>query len=386
VFQTLFPLARIPRPSIVENARVKTGGAARQRGFFLGRIFRSALPLIGAAVLVAPGCSTYHRFQPTVVQQAGIATGGDMSDASVLSYADGTRDVLRQRFHIARNVRQTSTTGQILLAGGAGMAAAFKASATAVATLAAASAGVPQIADVFDTGGRAIAYQQAVEKISQAESAYFKARAGAQPVVPQNQLTIEGALLLEAVNGATDAVELFQAGMLPTIESLRRAEATELHRRASVNEARGGRGFVAERPRPRPAPARPVVVVKPVVVKPVVVKPIPTPDPVVEPQKPEPTQPDPLPFKPDPAKPDPTRPEPIKPEPAKPEPSVFEEQVMRVSLGGRVNGLPSGRAAQILKDFGRATVPSDTSNRQRLKTFVTEADAETLRKLDKAIP
>ena len=99
---------------------------------------------------------------------------------------------------------------------------------------------MPQVAETFDAGGRAVAYQQAVAKISAAENAYFRARAGRSPVVPDNVLTVEGALLYEAINGATDAVELFQAGMLPTLDQLRRAEALELQRRAALRTG-GGR-------------------------------------------------------------------------------------------------------------------------------------------------
>jgi hypothetical protein len=50
---------------------------------------------------------------------------------------------------------------------------------------------MPQVAENFDAGGRAVAYQQAVAKISTAESAYFRARAGRSPVVPNNVLTVE---------------------------------------------------------------------------------------------------------------------------------------------------------------------------------------------------
>jgi hypothetical protein len=93
---------------------------------------------------------------------------------------------------------------------------------------------MPQVGGIFDTSARAVAYEQAVAKISVAENAYFKVRAGRSPVVPSNALTVEGALLYEAVNGATDAVELFQAGMLPTVEQMKRANAGELQARAAL--------------------------------------------------------------------------------------------------------------------------------------------------------
>ncbi len=210
------------------------------------RLPHSRILVLLAVGFLGTGCANYHRFRPTVVEHAGISARagntGDMNDAAVVSYADQTRDILRKRFHIARNVRQTSSTAQVLLAGAAGLAGAFQAGTSTIVALASGSAALPQVGDVFDTGNRANAYQQAVAKISEAEDAYFKLRAGMRPVVPDNTLTIEGALLLEAVNGATDAVELFQAGMLPTLDQLRRAEGLELRRRASLKESRTSSG------------------------------------------------------------------------------------------------------------------------------------------------
>jgi len=168
------------------------------------------------------------------VEYSGISKKGedlgDMTDAAVVSYTDRVRDTLRKRFHIARITRQSSSTAQILLAGVAAIAAAFTFGATTVVSLAAGSVAMPQLAENFDAGGRAVAYQQAVAKISVAENAYFRARAGRSPVVPNNVLTVEGALLYEAINGATDAVELFQAGILPSFEQMKRANAGELQR------------------------------------------------------------------------------------------------------------------------------------------------------------
>jgi hypothetical protein len=198
------------------------------------RITILTILLVLIATFVGSGCASYHRYRPTAVEYSGISKQGedlgDMTDAAVVSYADRVRDTLRKRFHIARIARQSSSTAQILLAGVAGIAAAFTFGATTVVSLAAGSVAMPQVAENFDAGGRAVAYQQAVAKISTAESAYFRARAGRSPVVPNNVLTVEGALLYEAINGATDAVELFQAGILPSFEQMKRANAGELQR------------------------------------------------------------------------------------------------------------------------------------------------------------
>jgi hypothetical protein len=200
--------------------------------------------LVLMAAFAGSGCASYHRFRPTPVEYSGISREGkdvgDMTDAAVVSYADRVQDTLRKRFHIARIARETSSTMQVLLAGAAGISAAFTAGATAVAGMAFGSAAMPQLGGIFDTGARAVAYEQAVAKISVAENAYFRARAGRSPVVPDNVLTVEGALLYEAINGATDAVELFQAGMLPTLDQMRRAEALELQRMAALRTG-GGR-------------------------------------------------------------------------------------------------------------------------------------------------
>jgi hypothetical protein len=225
--------------------------------------------LLVAATFALTGCASYHRFRPTPVEYSGVSREGkdlgDMTDAAVVSYADRVQDTLRKRFHISRVAREASSTMQVLLAGAAGISAAFTAGATAVAGMAFGSAVMPQLGGIFDTGARAIAYQQAVAKISVAENAYFRIRAGRSPVVPSNVLTVEGALLYEAVNGATDAVELFQAGMLPTLDQLQRAEALELRRRAAIRTGEskrstgpiedGGRGRESDIGNPKPGPA-----------------------------------------------------------------------------------------------------------------------------------
>lgn len=359
---------------------------------------RTVLPILLAASLLAPGCVSYHRFRPTANEHAGIGRAGntgDMNDAAVIAYADQVRDILRKRFHIARNVRQTAASAQVLLAGAAGLAGAFEAGATTVATLAGSSAAIPQLSEIFDTGSRAIAYQQAVAKISEAEGAYYQARAGRSPVVPASALTIEGALLLDTVNAATSAVELFQAGMLPTLDQMKRLEATELHLRAARVSARAGSGgeasrriFVTdegearereERRREQAAAAlaaerraaaaeqRAAAAEQRVAAAE-----------RAERAAAERAAAEPLPGKQGVGGP--------QPKPADPDPGVFDEQATRVSLGSRVGRLTPGKVEEILKRFGRTPGSTPTSNRDRLKTFVTEADVETLRQLDKAIP
>ena len=225
--------------------------------------------LLALVATFGSGCASYHRYRPTAVEYSGISKKGedlgDMTDAAVVSYADRVRDTLRKRFHIARITRQSSSTAQILLAGVAGIAAAFTFGATTVVSLAAGSVAMPQLAETFDAGGRAVAYQQAVAKISVAENAYFRARAGRSPVVPDTVLTVEGALLYEAINGATDAVELFQAGMLPTFDQMRRAEALELQRMAArrtgggrVDGGETGASDIGSEPRPPKPPVDPL--------------------------------------------------------------------------------------------------------------------------------
>jgi hypothetical protein len=83
--------------------------------------------------------------------------------------------------------------------------------------------------------------------------------------VPDTVLTVEGALLYEAINGATDAVELFQAGMLPTFDQMRRAEALELQRMAArrtgggrVDGGETGASDIGSEPRPPKPPVDPL--------------------------------------------------------------------------------------------------------------------------------
>jgi hypothetical protein len=182
------------------------------------------------------GCAHYHRFKPTATEYAGIdgKGKGDMTDAAVVWYASDARDILRKRFHVSRVAREVAATAQVGLAAGAGLAGAFHAAATTIAVLGAGSAAIPQFSEIFDAKSRAIGFQQAAAKISEAESAYFKARAGKNPVVSSVTLSIEGGLLFEAINGALESAELVQAGLLPSLEQIKKTEAIALKNLAAA--------------------------------------------------------------------------------------------------------------------------------------------------------
>lgn len=172
----------------------------------------------------------YERYEPSLVQLARMRASGDGTDAAitvsgsgytvadidVINYTDHVKAILRKKFTNARFARYTSATAQVGLAAASGIAAAFSAGTTLIASLGFGSAAVPQIGEIFNARVRAGIYQDAVSKIEDAESAYYAFHASP----PIDKYTIEADVLYKNVTGNIHTVEKMILGELPDLKAV----------------------------------------------------------------------------------------------------------------------------------------------------------------------
>ena len=176
----------------------------------------------------------YERYEPSLVQLARMRhlnsntdqpitasqDGYVVADIDVINYTDHVKAILRTKFTNARFARYTSATAQTVLAAASGIAAAFSAGTTAIATLAFSSAAVPQIGEIFNAKARAIVYQDAVAKIEDAEAAYYRLH----PRPSSKTFTVDAETLYKNVTGNIHTVESAIAGAVPDLKAVKAAE------------------------------------------------------------------------------------------------------------------------------------------------------------------
>jgi len=172
----------------------------------------------------------YERYEPSLVQLARMRAQGNrtdnpiaasqggytVADIDVVNYTDHVKSILRTKFTNARFARYTSATAQVGLAAASGIAAAFSAGTTVIASLAFGSAAVPQIGEIFNAKGRAGIYQDAVSKIEDAESAYYVLH----PTPPTDTYTADADVLYKNVTGNIHTVEKMILGELPDLKAV----------------------------------------------------------------------------------------------------------------------------------------------------------------------
>ena len=146
-----------------------------------------------------------------------------MSDLDVVEYAAHVRNIMTRKFTNARFARYASSTLQILLAAGAGAAAAFDGGTTLIATLAFGSAATPQISNVFKANERAGYYQTASYQIDIALSDY--ARSEEFDGTPNPEILTDAGL--EPYTSVVASVQNVEAAISSDIPGLQTAEAAE---------------------------------------------------------------------------------------------------------------------------------------------------------------
>lgn len=204
------------------------------------KTFRLLLPF-AVVIQLTSGCASLTKikreylYQPTLVELANpglkeVKPTADLkvpTDADVLVFENNIKNVFRGRLNTAMIARHTSATAQVLTAAAAAALTTLSSgSKSAITILAASSALMPQLQQIFDAKGRAAAFEQGAEMLSDAESAYFKAlsRTPRKYEQPNAALTPEGANLYVAVLAAIQVVEKLSVAQLPSVDQIRAAK------------------------------------------------------------------------------------------------------------------------------------------------------------------
>lgn len=149
-----------------------------------------------------------------------------VSDADVIGFSSDIQKALRWRMDTARRVRLGSGTAQILAASAGATLGFVTKDVTTAAALAAFSAVIPELQNIFQARDRSGAYQQGLELIQDAEARYYQNRTAngtSIETVSTNRLTKEGGELLVQISACLKLVDkaLFQT--IPTIADLQAA-------------------------------------------------------------------------------------------------------------------------------------------------------------------
>ncbi len=149
-----------------------------------------------------------------------------VSDADVIGFSSDIQKVLRWRMDTARRVRMGSGSAQILAAAaGASLGLATGSVATAAA-LAAFSAVIPELQNIFQARDRSVAYEQGLEMIQDSESRYYQSRTANTSIgtVSTTELTTAGGKLLVEISACLKVVDKALLQTIPTIEDLQAAK------------------------------------------------------------------------------------------------------------------------------------------------------------------
>jgi hypothetical protein len=147
-----------------------------------------------------------------------------ITDADVLALSNDIITVLGDRFQQAGFVRKLSGTIQVITAAAAGMIGISSHEETELITgLSGASAIVTPLQGIWKEGERAMAFQQGINMVMQAEKKYYASIAKNNNGVNNTSLSKEGAKLFEEVTAALGVVLKTIAGYIPTIEELETA-------------------------------------------------------------------------------------------------------------------------------------------------------------------
>lgn len=149
-----------------------------------------------------------------------------VSDADVIGFSSDIQKALRWRMDTSRRVRLGSGSAQILAAAaGASLGLATGSVATAAA-LAAFSAVIPEMQNIFQARDRSVAYEQGLEMIQDSESRYYQSRTASASIgtVSTTELTTAGGKLLVEISACLKVVDKALLQTIPTIEDLQAAK------------------------------------------------------------------------------------------------------------------------------------------------------------------
>lgn len=147
-----------------------------------------------------------------------------VTDVDVLALSNDIIVVLGDRFQQAGIIRKVSGTIQVITAAAAGLIGISPHEETElIAGLSGASAIVTPLQKIWKEGERAVAFQQGINMVMQAEKRYYASISNNNKGVNNTSLSKEGAKLFDEVTAALGVVLKTIAGYIPTIEELETA-------------------------------------------------------------------------------------------------------------------------------------------------------------------
>lgn len=190
------------------------------------------------------GCSFSkdYLFQPTVIERAKkpIQMEKDctdnceykdekyaITDRVVVDFMDQVKNSLRKRMNYSRIIREISASAQVLTAAAAAVLGATQGNLTTVAIIAATSAVIPDMQDIFDAKAKAQAYDDGLHLIEEAEGRYILTLTGSGEI-SNKALTVQAANLYVEVLACLKLVEKALTAKIPSIKELQVASGVYL--------------------------------------------------------------------------------------------------------------------------------------------------------------
>lgn len=159
-----------------------------------------------------------------------------ISDADVLGFSNDVQKALRSRTNLARRIRLSSGTIQVLAAAaGATLGFVFHSNAETIAALAAVGAIIPELQTIWDARARAAAYTDGLDLIQNAEARYYeKISENGTSTISAGKLTKEGSQLLTEVTTCIKVIDKVLLTHIPTIDELEVATGRVKDRLAKI--------------------------------------------------------------------------------------------------------------------------------------------------------
>jgi hypothetical protein len=136
-----------------------------------------------------------------------------VSDGLAINYANSVEVAMRIKFNGNRITRAVSNSAQVTLAALSGVGALLGYSATTVAGMSLASAGIPELQRIFNAKGRAEVYKDGAHMIRRAILEYY----AHNPNPSSTEFTRNGLILVQRVSVAINIVDDVLAGQIPSM-------------------------------------------------------------------------------------------------------------------------------------------------------------------------
>ena len=142
-----------------------------------------------------------------------------VSDGLAINYANSVEVAMRIKFNGDRITRAVSNSAQVTLAALSGVGALLGYSATTVAAMSLASAGIPELQRIFNAKGRAEVYKDGAHMIRRAVLEYY----AHNPRPSSTEFTRNGLILVQRVSVAINIVDDVLAGQIPSVIDMQEA-------------------------------------------------------------------------------------------------------------------------------------------------------------------